>query len=185
MPALLPHRINLIGASGSGKTTLGQALAQELDYPVFDADTYYHVPTDPPFQKQRPPAERLHLLTQDLSTLRQWVISGSLISFGTHPKLDFSLIVFLWLPPDLRIERLRQRERERYGTRLDPDGDMHQNHQWFMTWTSGYDTGTAEINNLQIHKDWLARQTCPILSLTEPLSTQAQLELILKHLKKA
>jgi Shikimate kinase len=42
------HRIHILGASGSGTTTLGRALAERLQYPHFDTDDSFWVPTDPP-----------------------------------------------------------------------------------------------------------------------------------------
>jgi len=60
------HQINIIGASGTGKTTLAKALATQLKCSHFDSDDYYHFPTDPPYQKQRSPEERVSLLTKDV-----------------------------------------------------------------------------------------------------------------------
>lgn len=172
-------RINLIGASGTGKTTLGKALAQALQCPHFDADAYYHLPTDPPFQQQRSPAERTRLFLLDLPPAPAWVLSGSVISWEPHPELSFDLIVFLRLPVDLRLQRLREREQALYGERIAPGGDMYEDHLGFMDWTAGYDHSTADVNNLQIHTGWLARQRCQVLTMAEPLTLEQQLEKIL------
>lgn len=176
------YRINLLGASGTGKTTLGKALADELGYAHFDSDAYFHLPTDPPFQQQRDPDARTRMLLADLPDDGRWVLSGSVISWTPHPELAFDLIVFLYLPPDVRLERLRQRERERYGTRLDAGGDMHEDHQAFMTWSSGYDEGKVALNNLKIHRDWLERQIVPVLELNQPMTTTEQIERIVARM---
>jgi hypothetical protein len=42
------HRIHILGAAGSGTPTLGRTLAERLQYPHFDTDAYFWVPTDPP-----------------------------------------------------------------------------------------------------------------------------------------
>jgi adenylate kinase family enzyme len=173
-------RVNLLGASGSGKSTLGRAVAAALDCPYLDADTYFHEPTDPPFQKMRAPEERLRLLVQDLGVHRDWVLGGSLSSFGAHPLLDPTLVVFLWLPADVRLERLRRRERERFGARLDPGGDMHAGHMEFMAWAAEYDAGTAASNNVRIHETWLAQQTCPVLRVAGSLATAEQVSRVLR-----
>ena len=69
--------IHVLGASGSGTTTLGQAIAKAWGYAHFDTDDYYWVPTDPMFQQNRPPAERLRLLQRDISAHPRCVISGA------------------------------------------------------------------------------------------------------------
>jgi hypothetical protein len=56
----------LIGASGSGTIALGTALAARLSVPHWDADTFFWLPTDPPFTITRPRTERLALLQQEL-----------------------------------------------------------------------------------------------------------------------
>lgn len=173
------QHIHLIGASGSGKTTLAKALAERLGYAHFDADDYFHEPTDPPFQRQRPPEECRRLMTADLKGLDNWVISGSVLNWGEHPLLMPSLLVLIQLPQDIRLQRLRQRERERFGSRLDPGGDMHEDHLWFMNWTKGYEDGTAELNSITIHEAMLARQSCPTLRLIGPLSLTEQIDKIL------
>lgn len=176
------NRINLLGASGTGKTTLGRVLAHQLGYAHFDSDAYFHLPTDPPFQQQREPDERTRMLLADLPDDGRWVLSGSVISWTPHPELAFDLIVFLYLPPEVRLERLRRRERERYGPRLDPGGDMHQDHADFIKWSSGYDEGRVALNNLKIHRDWLGRQTVPVLELNQPMTTPEQIERIVARL---
>ena len=60
-------RIHILGASGSGTTTLGRALAERLQYPHFDTDDYFWLPTDPPYTQQRARTERAQLLMDDLT----------------------------------------------------------------------------------------------------------------------
>lgn len=172
------QRINLLGASGTGKTTLGRALAAALDYAHFDSDAYFHLPTEPPFQQQRSPAERTRLLLADLPAHRGWVLSGSVISWEPHEHLRFDLIVFLRLPAEIRLERLRQREQARFGARIAPGGDMYADHLEFLAWSRGYDAGTAELNNLRIHREWLEQQTVPVLEWCQPMTLEEQIAAI-------
>ena len=102
-------RIHILGASGSGTTTLGQALAERLQCPHFDADDSFWVPTDPPFTHQRERTERAQLLMDDLTAHDAWVVSGSLCGWGDVAIPLFELVVFLWIPHDRRMARLRQR----------------------------------------------------------------------------
>jgi len=173
-------RICIIGASGTGKTTLGKAIAQRLHIPFFDGDDYYHLPTDPPFQKQRGADERCTMIQQDLGGCESWVLSGGVAAWVPAPALDYTLLIFLYLPPAVRIDRLRRRERELYGRRILDGGDMARGHTEFMEWTAGYDDGSvAGTNTLPIHEALVCRARCPVLHLREAMTTDAQLERVL------
>ena len=135
------HRLHILGASGSGTTTLGRALAERLPCLHFDKDDYFWVPTDPPFTHQRERTERQQLLIDDLTTHDAWVVSGSLCGWGDVAIPLFELVVFLWIPQDRRMARLRQREHERFGERILPGGDMYKKSQQFLVWAASYDEG--------------------------------------------
>ena len=173
-------RINIIGASGVGKTTLAKALAEKLNFPHFDTDHYYHLLTDPPFQKQRSSEDRLALVTKDLGGNSSWVLSGAVAGWQPEPKLDYSLVVLLYLSPEIRLERLRQRELRLYGSRILPGGDMESDHQFFMDWSSGYDSGMCEgTNTLPNHEAFVGRVTCPTIRIGNAITTEEQLRLVL------
>ena len=113
-------RIHIVGASGSGTTTLGVALAREIDGSHLDTDNFFWLPTDPPFTTKRPVEQRMKLLQAEL-TRDSWVLSGSLMGWGDLLIPRFDLVVFLYVPPDVRLERIMERERQRYGADIDPD----------------------------------------------------------------
>jgi adenylate kinase family enzyme len=123
------HRIHILGASGSGTTTLGRALAEHLQYLHFDTDDYFWLPTDPPFTHQRERTQRQRLLMDDLTAHDSWVVSGSLCGWGDVAIPLFALVVFLWVPQDVRMARLRKREFARFGERILPGGDMYESSQ--------------------------------------------------------
>ena len=157
------QRIHITGASGCGVTTLGAVLAALLEIPHLDVDDAYWVPTDPPFTTKRPPEARIALLRAQM--VDGWVLTGSLDSWGTTLVRDADLIVFLSVPATVRLERLRSRERARFGSRIDPGGDMHRNHQAFLDWARSYDDAQFTGRNHARHAAWLAAQSAPVLRL--------------------
>lgn len=150
-------RIHITGAAGSGATTLGAALAQDLSLPHEDADSYYWLPTSPPFKEKRSTTDRLEMACRALHTEQGIVLSGSIYGWGLQVEDAFDLVVFLYLPAAVRIERLRRREIERYGA-ADPA---------FLKWASEYDEGPSEGRSLAKHNAWLAQRTCPVLRLEQ------------------
>lgn len=168
-----PVRVVVLGASGTGKSTLAEALATHLAIPHFDSDAYYHRPTDPPYREPRPPEERRALLERDLAPHPSWTLSGGALAWTPRPALEPTLLVFLDLPMELRLERLLARERARFGDRLLPNGDMADDHREFMAWTRGYDDGSAEGTNTRpLHESILRDATCRVLRLVGPMSRE-------------
>ena len=158
-------RIHIVGASGSGTTTLGVALAAATGAAHLDTDNFFWMPTDPPFTTRRPVDERLQLLTAGLDRHAAWVLTGSLLDWGNVFIPRFTLVVFLCLPPDIRIERLRQRERQRYGNAIDPGGRMHASHSEFIAWAKRYDDPAFEGRSLARHRAWLELLPCPVVEI--------------------
>jgi adenylate kinase family enzyme len=139
-----PPRIHVTGASGCGVSTLGAALAGRLGCAHLDTDGFYWQPTDPPYRKSRPIAERLALIEAAMDAAAAgWVLSGSLDGWGDPLIPRFGQVVFLAAPTELRLQRLaeRERERRRNGAAIDPGGALHAHHLDFMAYAAGYDTG--------------------------------------------
>ncbi|MBI4519670.1 MAG: adenylate kinase [Gemmatimonadetes bacterium] len=102
--------VHILGASGSETTTLAKALATHLGCPHYDADSYFWLPSDPPFQHIRDVEPRRVMLSADLEKPGGWVLSGSLCGWGDIYIPLFGLVVFLWIPHELRMARLAARE---------------------------------------------------------------------------
>jgi adenylate kinase family enzyme len=159
------RHIHIVGASGAGTTTLGAALAAALGAGHLDTDAFYWLPTSPPFRDKRPVAERLDLLRAAFGDHERWILSGSLLYWGVELATEFDLVVFLHTPAEVRLERTLARERQRYGRRILPGGDMRETHLAFLAWTRAYDTARTPGRNLFSHKAWLATLTCPVLEI--------------------
>ncbi len=85
------------------------------------------------------------LLRADLEKPGGWALSGSLFGWGDVFIPLFDLVVFLYIPADLRMARLRAREIARYGeAAIAPGGAMHASSTAFLQWAAGYDEGDLE-----------------------------------------
>jgi adenylate kinase family enzyme len=173
------ERIHTFGAAGCRSSTLGWALARRLAYQHLDSDDFHWVATTPPFQTKRPTPERLRLLAEATRCSPQWVLSGSIAGWGDALIPSFDLVVFLYVPTEIRLARLQQRERARFGTALDPDGAMHDQHQAFLRWAAGYDAGLSGGRTLWADATWLAYLPCPVMCLIGESGTAEQVSRVL------
>lgn len=68
--------------------------------------------------------------------------------------------MFLYLPVELRLERLERREEKRFG---------HAKPE-FLAWAAQYDEGGVPGCSLATHQEWLSALTCNVLKLEGDIS---------------
>jgi adenylate kinase family enzyme len=163
------NRIHILGAPGSGVTTLGKQLSQQLGYALFDVDDYYWFTDDPlPYRRKRNPDHRRKLLEHDLDQSDRWILSGALCGWGDVFIPRFDLVVYLWLPTEIRLDQIRQRETERFGlVRISPGGDLHLVFEKFMAWAAAYDAPSENIRSREQEMKWLETLSCPVIRVEE------------------
>jgi adenylate kinase family enzyme len=158
--------VHIFGASGSGTSTLAAALAAKHGHRHLNTDNFYWLPTDPPFEQPRPREDRLVLLESALHESPAWVLSGSLCGWGDPLIPQFDLVVFLLVPTEVRLTRLRAREATRYGhAAIALGGARHAAHVAFIAWADRYDTGDIEMRSRALHEAWLSGLTSPVVRL--------------------
>lgn len=151
----LKMRILVTGAAGSGTSTLGEALARRGSMPFIEADSFFWLPTNPPFAKKRTPEERNLLLGEALSEQTSCVVAGSVMGWGNQVESAFCLIIFLYVPTEVRLQRLEHREVQQFG----------RSNPAFLEWAAQYDAGSQEGRSLARHNTWLATRQCQVIRL--------------------
>ena len=157
--------IHIFGGSGSGTTTLGKKICDELGYYHMDTDDYFWMPTEPKYSVKRPVEERIALMKKDIEAFDNVVISGSLVDWGDVLIPYFTLAVRIDIDPEVRIARLMQREKERYGARIEPEGDRYRQYVEFVEWAKSYDTGGVNMRSRRKHDEWQKLLQCGLLRL--------------------
>ena len=105
------------------------------------------------------------MIERDIAGSDSWILSGSICGWGDPLLQHFTIAVFLYLDPSVRMARLTEREAMRYGKRIQVGGDMCQHHLAFMAWAESYDSESTPIRSLDLHEQWMKRLSCPILRL--------------------
>jgi hypothetical protein len=73
---------------------------------------------------------------------------------------------YYWLPAEIRVTRLRDREMRRFG-RVDPA---------FLAWAGQYEVGKLDGRSLARHEAWLSSRRCTVLRIEGDYSTEHRLE---------
>lgn len=60
---------------------------------------------------------------------------------------------------------IKKREKERFGSRIEPGGDMYQQHLEFIDWAKKYDTGGLNMRSKAKHDEWQKLLPCEVLCL--------------------
>jgi adenylate kinase family enzyme len=129
--------IHITGRSGAGVSTLGSGLAAKLGIADLETDVFYWQATDPPFRLKRPIDERIERIIEAMdSAPHGWVLSGSLVTWGGPLVPRFSHAICVDTPTHIRMARIKAREQQRYGARIEPGGDMFESSQAFIDWAS-------------------------------------------------
>lgn len=169
-------KIIIFGASGAGTSTLAKVFARENGYLHLEADSYYWLKTERPFETRRDPAERNKLFLGDLNSHDKVVVAGSIFNWDQGMSGLFDFAVFLWLPPEIRMQRLMLREKQRYGSLLESDPWLKKENAAFITWASRYDEPGFPSRSLTLHKNWIGQLKIPVLEISGdfPLAERLQ-----------
>jgi len=176
-------KIHVMGASCAGSTTLGNTLAKRLGYTYLDTDAYYFVPSDIPFSVRRDPAERIAMMKADFEANDDVIVGGSLVSWGDDWHTRFDLVVFLYVPHDIRMQRLHARELERYGDKIFTDPYRAAQYKKFTAWATGYDDNSTDGRNLNVHQVWLGKLNCPILKIEGDTSVDERVKRVMDFIE--
>lgn len=175
------NRIHILGAAGSGTSTLGAALSEVLPHKYLDTDDYFWINK---FTEQRNVADRRKMLGEDLVSYGQWILSGAVCGWGDQFKNTIDLVIFLAIPPDIRLQRLQAREFERYGNEILAGGDKYHQSKSFLEWAVLYDTAGMEVRSKVLHEHWMKEIACPILRIDGDCSVQERVNIVLNYLKR-
>lgn len=99
-------------------------------------------------------------MKKDISENDNVVISGSLVNWGDELIPLFTLAIRLITETEIRIERLKAREKQKFGDRIMPGGDMYTNHTEFIEWARKYDTGSVDMRSKAKHDEWQKLLIC-------------------------
>ena len=177
-------KIHLLGPSCSGTSTLGKLIAEKYNIPWFDTDNIFWIKTNPPFTAKRERNERIKLLEDIFGKNNSLVLSGSAIKWGDFIKDYFDIIIYKYVEQEIRIKRLLEREKNRYGNRIDLGNDMYEIHKEFVEWNKKYETGGMEMRSRKSELSWISDIKCKIIKFEENEPPEEELKIVSKEIDK-
>ena len=153
----MQYGICICGLNGSGKTTLGAALAERLGYKHMDVEDYYFTRTDNPYASARTREEVEVLLLEDIKQNPCFVFSAVNGNMNSEINSCYDLVVYLEVPQEIRMKRIRQRAFDKFGDRVLPGGDMYEQEEKFFEFAQKRTPAKIEC--------WLQTLTCRVVRL--------------------
>ena len=153
----MQYGICICGLNGSGKTTLGAALAEKLGFKHMDVEDYYFTRTDNPYASARPRDEVEVLLLEDIKQNPCFVFSAVNGNMNSEINSCYDLVVYLEVPQEIRMKRIRQRAFDKFGDRVLPGGDMYEQEEKFFEF--------AEKRSPEKIEEWLQTLKCRVVKL--------------------
>ena len=136
---------------------MGAALAKELNFKHMDIENYYFTQSDNPYASARTRDEVEVLLLEDIKQNPCFVFSAVNGNMNSEINSCYDLVVYLEVPLELRMKRIRQRAYEKFGDRVLPGGDMYEQEEKFFAF--------AKKRTPEKIEEWLKTLTCRVIRL--------------------
>lgn len=169
--------IAIMGLNGCGKSTLAHAVGKKLSYYEIDVEDYYFpeqkhsrqaiLDRQPamkyeyigelPYSVPRSKTEVQEMIRDEIESHPQFVISGVTMNWASDIISKIDIVFILRAPTKVRVERVKQREEIRFGSRVMPGGDMYEQQKKFRRMIAEKDSRLVEesANRISCKKVYL------------------------------
>ena len=147
----------ICGLNGSGKTTLAKALARKTGFVHMDAEDYFFSNNDHSYKTSRSREEVKNLLFADMTLYQNFIFSTVNGNMNEQINSKYDLVIYLDVPLEIRMDRIKKRSFDKFGKRMLKGGDMYETEKSFFDFVSGRTSDHIE--------GWLNTLACPVLRL--------------------
>ena len=169
--------IIICGLNGAGKSTIGKALAKKLDFHFIDNEELYFPKTDPHYTYASPRTheEVEQLLFSEIKTYENFVFASVKGDYGETIYPFFKYAVLIDVPRDIRMQRVKNRSFQKFGSRMLPGGDLYEQEENFFTYVKSRAENTVE--------DWVQSLSCPIIRVDGTKPIEENVEFIIERIQ--
>ena len=168
--------IIVCGLNGSGKSTLGAALSEKLGFHFIDLENLYFPKTDPndPYASPRSEEEVGKLLADEMKTHENFVFAAVRGNYGEDVRSFYQLAILIEVPKEIRMQRIRNRSFQKFGSRMLPGGDLYEREEAFFKMVESRQDNYAE--------NWLESVDCPVIRIDGTRSIEENVTFISRQL---
>lgn len=127
----MSNGIIITGLNGCGKSTVCKLLAEKMNYYSMDVEDYYFIDSDIPYSKFHTHEQTKKLMLDDIEKHNNFVLATVNCDWGEEIASMCKLAVVLKAPLDIRMERIKKREYEKFADRVLKGGDLYESQQKF------------------------------------------------------
>lgn len=157
--------IIICGLNGAGKSTLGKALAEKLHFYFIDVEDLYFSKANFNYIYDAPRTreEVEKLLLYEIKAHNNFVFASVKGDYGEAIYPFFQYAVLIDVPRDVRIQRVKNRSFQKFGSRMLLGGDLHEQEEHFFNFVKSRAENTVE--------EWVQCLNCPVIRIdgTKPI----------------
>lgn len=149
--------IVVCGLNGCGKSTLSRALAEKLGLYFIDNENLYFSrnAADEPYANPRTRAEAEALLMEEVRRHGDFVFAAVKGDYGSAILPLYRYAVLMEVPKEIRMERIRNRSFQKFGSRMREGGDLYESEEAFFQTVAARPEDYAE--------SWARTLPCPVV----------------------
>ena len=169
--------ILVCGLNGAGKSTVGAALAKELDFYFIDIEKLYFPKTGAPYIYAAPRTrqEVQQLLYDEIRAHENFVFASVKGDHGEAFRSFFRYAVLIHAPKDVRMQRVKNRSFQKFGSRMMPGGDLWEQEEKFFDLVRSRDESTVE--------EWVQSLRCPVIRVDGTRSVKENVKFVTEQIR--
>lgn len=167
----------MCGLNGCEKSTLGRALAQKIGFHFIDNEELFFTrnAADEPYQNPRSRAEVEKLLMEEVRKHGDFVLAAVRGDYGKEILPLYRYTVLMEVPKEIRMERIRNRSFQKFGSRMREGGELYEQEEAFFR--------TAASRPEDYAAAWTRTLDCPVLSVDGTRPVDENVEWIVRQMK--
>lgn len=169
--------IMICGLNGTGKSTLGRALAEKLKFHFIDNEELYFSKTDSDYayassRTRKEAEELLHARVREHENFVYAAVKGD---YGEDILSFYKYAVFIEVPEDIRLWRVKNRSFQKFGSRIMPGGDLYEREKKFFDMVKARTEGDV--------RDWVRSLGCPVIGIDGTKPVEENVDAIVKWIR--
>lgn len=169
--------ILICGLNGAGKSTLGKTVAKKLNFYFLDSEDLYFTKGNNHsiYASSRSHEEARRLLFREMKAHENFVFASVKGDYGETIYPFFQYAVLIEVPKEIRIQRVENRSYQKFGNRMLPGGDLHEQEKRFFEFVKSREEDTVE--------KWVQSLTCPMIRVDGTKPVEENTNLILAQIQ--